>query len=129
MESNLTEKYLYQDECHKIIGACYEVHNFLGHGFLESVYQEALSIEFMKSRIPFEAQKKLDVWFKDVKLEKSFYADFLCYGKIIIELKAMDGLVPEHIAQVLNYLKATKLNLGLLINFGASKVQIKRVIL
>ena len=123
-----TEKYLYQDECHNIIGACYEVHNFLGHGFLESVYQEALSIEFIKSRIPFESQKKLDVWFKDVKLEKSFYADFLCYGKIILELKAMDGLVPEHIAQVLNYLKATKLNLGLLINFGASKVQIKRVI-
>ncbi len=70
-------EYLFEQECYKIIGACYEVHNFLGHGFLEAVYQEALSIEFLKTHIPYESQKKLDIWFKDMKLEKCYYAVFL----------------------------------------------------
>ena len=121
--------FLYEDECRQIIGACYEVHNTLGHGFLESVYQKALSIIFAEKNIPFQKETKLEIWFHNHKLSKAFYADFICYSSIIIELKACDGLTTEHVSQVLNYLKATKQKLGLLINFGTSKVQIKRVIL
>jgi len=122
------ERYLYEEECRKIIGACFEVHNELGNGFLESVYHEALAIEFINMGISFEATKRLDVWYKGYKLLKFFIADFFCNDKIIIELKACDGLLPEHTAQVLNYLKATNFKLGLLVNFGTPRVQIKRVI-
>ena len=121
--------YLYEAECSQIIGACFEVHNALGHGFLEPVYHEALSIVFDEMRIPYESEKKLDVWFHNRKLQKVYYADFMCFGSIIIELKACNGIALEHTAQVLNYLKATNFKLGLLINFGTQKVQIKRVIL
>ena len=124
-----TDKFLYEEECRKIIGACFEVHNELGHGFLEAVYQEALSITFNQLNIPFESEKKLEIFYKGQKLQKAYYADFVCFDKIIIELKACDGLVPDHTSQVLNYLKATDFKLGLLINFGTPKVQIKRVIL
>ncbi len=125
----MVDKFLYEDECHKIIGACYEVQNELGFGFLEAVYHEALQITFLNKLIPFESEKKLEIYFKGQKLQKAYYADFICYDKIIIELKASDGLTPEHSAQVLNYLKATNFRLGLLINFGTPQVQIKRVIL
>lgn len=123
------EKFLYEDECRKIIGACFEVHNELGHGFLEAVYQEALSISFCQMNLPYESEKKLAIFFKGQQLQKSYYADFVCFDKIILELKACEGLVPEHTSQVLNYLKATDFKLGLLINFGTPKVQIKRIIL
>jgi GxxExxY protein len=124
-----SEEYLFEEECRQIIGACYEVHNELGHGFLEGVYQEALSIAFVEKNLPFESEKKLNIMFHGYQLQKSYYADFICFGSIIIELKACDGLVPEHTSQVINYLKATGFKLGLLINFGTSRVQIKRVIL
>ena len=120
--------YLFEEECSQIIGACYEVHNSLGHGFLEPVYHEALSIVFDEAGIPYESEKKLEIWFHDRKLQKVYYADFMCFGSIILELKACEGLAPNHTAQVLNYLKATNYKLGLLINFGTQKVQIKRVI-
>ena len=123
------DNYLYEEECKLLIGACYEVHNALGHGFLESVYHEALELEFMISGISFESEKRLDVWYKSYKLDHFFIADFICFNKIIIEMKACDGLCTEHTAQLLNYLKATKFKLGLLINFGTPRVQIKRVIL
>ena len=80
-------------------------------------------------KIPFVKEKRLDVFYKGLKLEKFYIADFICFGSIILEIKACEGIVDEHIAQVLNYLKATNLRLGLLINFGNAKVQIKRVIL
>ena len=121
--------YLFEDECKRIIGACFDVHNSLGHGFLESVYHEALAIAFIEMGIPFESEKKLEVWYKSHKLEKFFTADFVCFDKIIIELKACDGLLPIHTAQVLNYLKATNHQLGILVNFGTPRVLIKRVIL
>lgn len=121
--------YIFQAETEKIIGACFDVHRQLGPGFLEPVYQEALSIEFNNRLIPFDKEKKLELFYKGVKLDKFYVADFLCFGKIIVELKAVDSLIPEHTAQVLNYLKATGLRLGLLVNFGTSKTQIKRVIL
>lgn len=125
----ITNGYLFREETNRIIGACYEVHNQLGHGFLESVYHEALSLEFESRNIPFESEKKLDVYYKGTRLNKYYIADFICYGKIIIELKAAEGLSDNNIAQVLNYLKATDFKLGLLINFGTNRVQIKRVIL
>lgn len=126
---NLENEYLFSSETKRIIGACFEVHNQLGHGFLEPVYQEALKYEFFRQQIPFDKEKRLDVFYKGQKLEKFYIADFVCFDNIIIEIKAVEGLIDDHVAQVLNYLKATELNLGLLVNFGTPKVQIKRVIL
>lgn len=117
---------IYKDEAYKIVGACMEVHNTLGSGFLESVYQEALAREFVEREIPFVPQWGIDVYYKDVKLDKKFFADFICFENIVIEIKAMEGLVPEHEAQLINYLKATNKPLGLLINFGGPKLQYKR---
>jgi GxxExxY protein len=123
------EAYLLKDECYKIIGACMEVHSELGSGFLEAVYEEALRIEFDEREIPFASETKLDIFYKGEKLKKYYTADFICYDQIIIEIKALDGLTDEHLAQVLNYLKATGFRVGLLINFGTTKLQYKRVIL
>ena len=120
---------LYKDEAYQIMGACFEVHRILGHGFLEAVYSEALVMEFKHRKIPFEINKELDIEYKGTMMRKKYYADFVCFGKIIIELKAMESLAPEHTAQVLNYLKATKMRLGLLINFGSLKLQYERIIL
>jgi len=121
--------YPLKQECYDVIGSAMTVHNELGCGFLEAVYQEALGLEFIENAIPFIKEKRLDVSYKGRLLEKKYVADFICYTQLIVEVKAMDGLLPEHIAQVLNYLKATGLRLGLLINFGATKLQYKRVIL
>ncbi len=123
------EKYLYKQECYNIIGAAMEVHNELGHGFLEPVYQEALTIILQEKGIPYVKEQVLDIHFKGKVLKKKYVADFICYNEIIVEVKAKEGLAPDHVAQVLNYLKATGKKLGLLINFGAPKLQYKRVIL
>ena len=128
MKTDNTNEFFFQGESSQIIKACFEVHNVLGAGFLEPVYQEALQNELTLMGIPFEREKRLNVFYKGIKLEKFYIADFVCFGKIIIEVKATEGLVDEHIAQVLNYLKATDFKLGLLINFGTSRVQIKRVV-
>lgn len=124
-----TERYPLKDETYAIIGACMEVHRELGCGFLEAVYQEAVAIEFGKRGVPFEKEKALDVFYKGVKLSKTFYADFVCFGSIILELKALKEIHSSHLSQVLNYLKATGLNLGLIVNFGQSSLEYKRVIL
>ncbi len=127
--SNLNEEgLLYRDECYKIIGACMDVHSELGSGFLEAVYQEALAIEFRSRKIPFEAEKPLRIEYKEQYLLKTYCADFVCYGNIIVELKAAKMLASEHMAQVLNYLKATDSQLALLINFGSGSLQHRRVI-
>jgi len=120
---------IYKDECYKIVGACMEVHKTLGCGFLEAVYQEALAIELAKRNIPFEQQKRIQIEYKDITLRKEYFADFICYGKIIIELKALPDLCGEHEAQVINYLKATGNKLGVLVNFGRSSLQYKRLVL
>ena len=124
-QTNTNEEFLLKDECYKIIGGCMEVHNELGCGFLEAVYQEALSILFSEKKIPFV----LDIKFKGRVLDKKYIADFICFDQIIVELKATDGLANHDIAQILNYLKATGKRIGLLINFGTTKLQYKRVIL
>ena len=124
-----TNEYPFKEECYQIIGACIKVHNGLGCGFLEAVYQEALSIEFMEQGIPFQKEKVLDVYYYEHLLEKKYVADFLCFEEVIVELKAIDSIHPVHFAQVLNYLKATNKKIGLLINFGTTKLEYKRIIL
>ena len=103
-----------------------EVHRVLGPGFLEAVYHEALEIEMRKRGIPFETKVALPIQYKDVILKKHYEADLYCYDKIIVELKAVSEVRPEHEAQILNYLKATGCELGLLINFGSKELYRKR---
>ncbi len=100
----------------------------LGSGFLEAVYHEALAIEFEKSDIPFKREKKLKIKYKDQTLSKYYEADFICYDKIIVETKAIKELSGIDEAQVINYLKATGLKIGLLINFGADSLEHKRLL-
>ena len=109
---------IYKEESYKIIGACMEVHNTLGCGFLEAVYQEALAIEFEKRGIPYIREAELNIEYKGIILSKKYNADFICYDKIIVETKALTELLTVHQSQVINYLKATKLKLGILVNFG-----------
>jgi GxxExxY protein len=121
---------LYKDEVYRIIGAAMEVHRELGPGFLEAVYQEALCLELEKTGIPFEAEKKIRIQYKDRLLEKEYHADVVCYDAIIVELKAMSELTTNHDAQLLNYLKAGKMHVGLLINFGSfGRLEWKRMVL
>ena len=122
------DKILFKEESYKIIGACIEVHRELGNGFLEGVYQEALEIEFKNQNIPYKREKELTIIFKGVELNKKYYADFVCYDKIIIELKALSSLNSEHESQVLNYLKATNFKLGILVNFGEKSLKYKRMV-
>jgi GxxExxY protein len=119
---------LFKEESYKIIGACIAVHNELGTGFLEAVYQEALEEEFKLRNIPYEREKQLEIFYKNKPLEKKYQADFICYDEIIIELKALSTLDSVHKAQLINYLKATDMQLGLLVNFGQSSLESKRVI-
>lgn len=106
-----------------------EVHKALGPGFLEAVYQEALALELAEADIPFVKEKVLDIHYKGKLLEKKYVADYMCFNEVIVELKAVESLSPDHLAQVLNYLKATGKKIGLLINFGSRSLQYKRVIL
>lgn len=120
---------LYREEVFKIAGAGMEVYNELGAGFLEAVYQEALELEFLRRDILFEAQKPLTIAYKGQKLQKQYVADFLIFGKIIVELKALDRLSGTEEAQVINYLKATGHRVGVLLNFGnVQKLEWKRYI-
>jgi len=123
----LEEQYPHKELTRKIIGAAMEVHNTLGCGFLESVYEEALAVEFRLQEIEFERQKSLDVFYKGTKV-KQFVCDFLVAGNVLVELKAIKELTAMETGQVLNYLKSTDLKLGLLLNFGAGSLQYKRVI-
>jgi len=113
---------IYKQECYDITGAVMDVHSNLGTGFLEEVYQEALEIEFKKRNIPYEREKTLNIFYKDVQLKKFYKADFICYDKIIVELKSVKEVLPEHRAQVMNYLKATGFKLGLIFNFKEKSI-------
>lgn len=122
------EGLLYRDECYAIQGAIFDVYREMGCGFLEAVYQECLEKEFRSRNLSFVAQKELSLSYKGEPLNQTYKPDFICYGKIIVELKAIKEIAPEHKAQLLNYLKATGLELGLLINFGTyPKVEIVRI--
>jgi GxxExxY protein len=111
-------KFLYKDETHRIIGACFEVYNEKGCGFLEAVYQECLEIEFDLQGIPFVAKTPLTLSYKGKRLKKTYEPDFVCFGKIIVEIKAVSSLIDGYRAQLLNYLNATGIEVGLLVNFG-----------
>ena len=126
-ERNLANS-IYPDETYAIVGAAMEVHRILGPGFSESIYQEALAIEFERLGIPFEKEKAIIVKYKDTELHNTFRADFVCYQDIIVELKALESTTPEHRSQVINYLKATGFKLGLLINFGERQLYRRRII-
>jgi GxxExxY protein len=119
---------IFREESYKIIGACIEVHKKLGPGFLESVYSEALELEFNKAAIPYEKEKKLPIFYDDKPLKKFFRADFVCFDSIIIELKATKFLIEADKKQTLNNVKATNFRLGLLINFGEQSLKYHRFI-
>jgi GxxExxY protein len=119
---------VYKQEAYKIVGAAFEVHNELGAGFLEAVYQEALAIEFGLRHIPFVEQKKLQLEYKNKILRKRYVPDFFCYDKIVVEIKAISQLMENDTAQILNSLKASHQKLGLLINFGEQTLKWKRYV-
>lgn len=121
-------EYPYQEEMYKIIGACMEVHSVLGRGFLERVYHEALCHELTLRGIPFESDKVLHIYYKDIQLKKTYTADIIAYGHILVELKAMEGPLDPHHGQLINYLSATRHELGLMVNFGMPTLQYKRFI-
>ncbi len=123
----MNNQLLYKDETYKIVGAAIEVHKELGCGFTEPVYQDALEYEFQLRGIPYEREKVLKVNYKDIVLPKEFRADFVCYDKIIVELKAVSEILDEHYAQVYNYLKTSGYQLGLLLNFGNMSLECKRI--
>lgn len=122
-------KLLYKEESYKIIGTCFEVHNNLGAGFLEIVYKDALEFEFKKANIPFQREVEYEVNYKNIILPHKFYADFIVFDKILLEVKAINKLADEHIAQSINYLKVSSNKLALLVNFGDLKLQYKRLVL
>ncbi|MBI9065268.1 MAG: GxxExxY protein [Marinilabiliaceae bacterium] len=125
---NLLDKvFPLKDETYAIIGAAMEVHKELGNGFFENVYQEALEIELINRNIPFKREEKIHIQYKGQILKKHYIADFICYKNVIVELKALSELTSDHEAQLLNYLKVTGINIGLLINFGEKSLKYKRM--
>lgn len=121
---------LYREECYQIQGAVFEVYREMGCGFLEAVYQECLGKELLKRGIPFVTQQELRLCYKGEPLRQTYIPDFICHESIILELKALALTTGEHKAQVMNYLKATKMRLGLLANFGCHpKATVERIVL
>lgn len=119
----------FKEECYKIIGACMKVHRELGSGFLEPVYHEALVVEFNKQGIPFESEKVFKIIYSGVELKSTYVADFVCYDKIVLEIKATSSLSDAHVSQLLNYLKASGMQIGLLVNFGEASLKYQRCVL
>jgi GxxExxY protein len=109
---------VYKEESYRILGACFEVYKEMGCGFLEAVHPECLEMELASSEIPFRAQLELGLMYKGRELKQKYMPDFICFDKIIIEIKAVSELTDNHRAQLHNYLKATGYKLGLLVNFG-----------
>ncbi|MBQ7691794.1 MAG: GxxExxY protein [Muribaculaceae bacterium] len=120
--------FIFKEETYRIRGCAMAVHRELGCGFLEKVYQEALEIEFTANGIPFKRESRLDIFYKGTLLQQQYFADFICFDNIIVEIKAVSELTDIHRAQVFNYLKATDLRVGLLINFGERSVRIERIV-
>lgn len=119
---------LFKEESYAIIGACFEVHNILGHGFKEAVYKDALELELKKLNIPFEREKKFTVTYKEQTLKHYFVADFVVLDCIILEIKIGNYIGEPYIKQTLNYLKASGIRLGIVINFGKPSLESQRVI-
>ena len=120
---------IHREESYKIMGACFEVYNEKGSGFTERIYQECLELELGMQAIPFQAQSPLPMSYKGRPLRQRFQTDFICFGNVIVEIKAVSALTDEHRSQVLNYLNATCYRLGLLVNFGAhGKLEWERIV-
>lgn len=124
----MMSEFIYKEESYAIRGALFAVHKELGSGFLERVYQDALEYEFKERGIPYERERKIQIMYKGKPLGEPYRADFVCYGKIIVELKAVKTLEDAHYAQILNYLKATKMKLGILVNFHDMYITPKRIV-
>lgn len=121
---------IYEEESYKILGACFEVYKEVGCGFLEDVYQECLDIEFRMQGVPHIPKPKLELAYKGIKLEQWYEPDFVCYGKIVVELKAVSKLTDVFRAQLQNYLHATGMKLGFLANFAHHpKLEYERIVL
>ena len=124
------ENLIYKEEAYQIIGKCMEVHNNLGAGFLEIVYKDALQLEFKRAGIPFQREVQYKVNYKGIILPHHFYADFVVFDKIILEIKALSkGFADAHSAQAINYLKVSSNKLALLVNFGELRLNSKRFVL
>ena len=123
------ENIIYKEEAYQIVGKCMEVHNNLGAGFLEIVYKDALEWEFKKAGIPFVREKEYPVNYKGTILSHRFYADFVVFDNIILEVKGISRISDEHIAQCINYLKVSQNKLALLVNFGELRLNSKRIVL
>lgn len=119
---------LFKEESYKIIGACFEVHKVLGHGFKEVVYKDALELEFNRLGIPFQREKPFSITYKDQILKHYFVADFIVYDSIILEIKIGSYIGDPYIKQTLNYLKASGVRLGIVVNFGTPSVEYQRVV-
>ena len=123
------EKFPFKEETYSIIGICMEAHKLLGHGFLEIVYKDAIEYEIRKKLIPYSREKEYRIEYKEVILPHKFYADFVLFDNIILEVKAAEGGIADaFVSQMLNYLKASKCKIGLIINFGRDKLEYKRLI-
>jgi GxxExxY protein len=120
---------LYKDECFQLVGFCMEIHRGLGRGLDEVVYKDAMVQELGRAGIPYGRERKFEITYKGVTLPHHYYADFVIWDRIIFEAKAVERLTDAHVKQVLNYLAAAKLQLGLLVNFGSASLEWKRVIL
>jgi len=122
-------EFLYREDTHQLIGLCMEIHRELGKGHDEVIYQDALVVELSRAMIPFAREKNYEVTYKGVILPSCYYADFVILDKILFEAKAVEKLTDAHVKQVLNYLAASKLRLGLLVNFGSDSLEWKHVVL
>ena len=121
---------IFKDETYAIVGAAMDVYYTMGIGFLEPVYHAALIVELGRRRIPFDTERELELFYKDVRLKKKYFADFVCYDQIVVELKVVPRLTNIEVAQLINYLKITRKHLGLLINFGAQpRLEWKRYVI
>jgi GxxExxY protein len=120
---------LYKDEVFKLVGLCMEIHRELGSGYDEVIYKDAFVVELQRATIPFSRERKYEVNYKGVILPHFYYSDFVVWDKILFEAKAVEKLTDAHVKQVLNYLAASKLALGLLVNFGGDSLEWKRVVL
>ena len=126
-EYNLQKKYR-DEQTFAVIGAAMAVHRELGPGFLESAYGDALEMEFMERNIPFEREKLIHIYYKGKPIKTYYQADFVCFGNLVLELKTVDAIADIHKAQLIHYLKATKTNKGLLINFKSKSLQYERFV-
>lgn len=129
MNTYSNEQYPLQEETKILIGIAYDIHRRLGRGFLEIVYKDALEYELRMKGIFYEREREYKIEYKDVILPHRFFADFVTFNEVIVEIKAKDGIAEEHIAQTLNYLKASGCKVGLILNFGEDSLKVKRLIL